>query len=85
MNKETIAEQTVKKVEGEIDKALTSFDTYTTLQESIWKIAFIRDVALARGMNADEEHVGITPDGEQGLGLILDSVGCDLEKVYDNM
>ena len=84
MKKKTIDKKD-GKADGDSNKALSKTDTYELLQDSIWKIAFIRDVALAHGMNADEEHVGITPEGEQGLGIILDSVGCDLEKVYDNM
>jgi hypothetical protein len=73
------------KSDGDSEKDLSRTYVYELLQDSIWKIAFIRDVALAHAMNADEDHVGITPEGEQGLGLILSSVGCDLEKVYDNM
>ena len=84
MKKKTIDKQE-GKAEREEDKAIERIDTFMLLQDSIRKIEYIRDVALAHGMNADEEHVGITPEGEQGLGLILESLACDLEKVHDNM
>lgn len=54
---------------------------WMTLQEATWIVAFLRDVTMAHGLNADESHVGISADGEQGLALILDGVERSLNEV----
>jgi hypothetical protein len=82
-----MAEMAVNKSEtdssGDNNVATQKKDPHILLMEATWTIAFIRDVALAHAMNADEQHVGITPDGEQGLGLILAKVEQDLQEAYD--
>ena len=57
-----------------------AFDLIT---EAEWKINFLRDVAAAHALNAEEEHVGITPEGEQGLALILAGIGRDLNQAME--
>ena len=56
---------------------------FMLLTEAIWKINFLRDVACANGLTADQDHVGITVEGEQGLGIILQEVGQDLSEAMD--
>lgn len=57
---------------------------FDLLQDSIWIVAFLKDVALSHALlSEDPVHPPITPDGSQGLGLILAGVERDLKEAHD--
>lgn len=56
-----------------------------SLQEAIWVVAFLKDVATAQALTSGGGRLGVTQDGEQGLAIILAGVEESLNKVMEQI
>ncbi len=63
-----------------MDQRSKAFDL---LANATSTIAFLKDVTISNALTSDRDHIGISPEGEEGLSCILGNIERDMKEAMD--